>query len=116
MKKYIFLVIFLLSENAIFAHCQIPCGIYDDALRIIQIKEDFKTIKKAQKKRLKISINYSGPIEAPTKKDQVVGKLKVVFDENLLGEYDLLTLNEVKKVNIFSRFIKRFNFFVWGDV
>tara|TARA_A100001011_G_C14145321_1_gene771595 strand:+ start:607 stop:1074 length:468 start_codon:yes stop_codon:yes gene_type:complete len=47
MKKYIFLVIFLLCENTIFAHCQIPCGIYDDALRIIQIKEDFKTIKKA---------------------------------------------------------------------
>lgn len=47
MKKYILLIIVLLCENKIFAHCQIPCGIYDDALRIVQIKEDFKTIKKA---------------------------------------------------------------------
>jgi len=31
----------------LFSHCQVPCGIYDDAARIIQIKEDFETIKKA---------------------------------------------------------------------
>ena len=47
MKKYILLVIVLLTNNTIFSHCQIPCGIYDDALRIVQIKEDFKTIRKA---------------------------------------------------------------------
>ena len=47
MKKYILLIIVLLTKNTIFAHCQIPCGIYDDAVRIVQIKEDFKTIKKA---------------------------------------------------------------------
>ena len=83
----------------------------------VYVNEDiYKTIKKAQKKRLKISINYSGPIEAPIKKDQVVGKLKVVFDENLLGEYDLLTLNEVKRVNIFSRLMKSLNYLIWGDV
>ena len=35
----------------------------------VYVKQDiYKTIKKAQKKRLKISINYTGPIEAPIKK------------------------------------------------
>ncbi len=83
----------------------------------VYVNEDiYKTIKKAQKKLLKISINYSGPIEAPIKKDQVVGKLKVVYNENLLGEYDLLTLNEVKRVNIFSRLMKSLNYLIWGDV
>tara|TARA_B100000519_G_scaffold113463_1_gene98155 strand:- start:376 stop:843 length:468 start_codon:yes stop_codon:yes gene_type:complete len=47
MKNYILLVLVFLFKNTIFAHCQIPCGIYDDALRIVQIKEDFKTIKKS---------------------------------------------------------------------
>tara|TARA_Y100001970_G_scaffold157891_1_gene193142 strand:+ start:4359 stop:4823 length:465 start_codon:yes stop_codon:yes gene_type:complete len=50
MKKYIFLFLIIFSHNKVFAHCQIPCGIYDDAVRIIQIKEDFQTIKKAMLK------------------------------------------------------------------
>ncbi len=29
------------------AHCQVPCGIYDDAARIAQLKEDSTTIAKA---------------------------------------------------------------------
>ena len=29
------------------AHCQVPCGIYDDAARIKQIREDAATISKA---------------------------------------------------------------------
>ena len=47
MKKYFFIILILLFNNKVFAHCQVPCGIYDDALRILQIKEDFNTIKKA---------------------------------------------------------------------
>ncbi len=48
MKKYIVLnILFLFNYNLIFAHCQIPCGIYDDAIRILQIKEDLRTIEKA---------------------------------------------------------------------
>jgi len=35
--------------NKIYAHCQVPCGIYDDAVRIIQIREHVTTIEKAMK-------------------------------------------------------------------
>ena len=59
---------------------------------------------------------YDGPIEAPIKKDQVLAKLRIVYDEDLIGEYDLLALNEVKKVNIFSRLMKSLNYLIWGDV
>ena len=31
----------------LFAHCQIPCGIYSDAIQIVQIKEDLATIDKS---------------------------------------------------------------------
>ena len=41
-------LIFLVLPIKLFSHCQVPCGIYDDAARIIQIKEDFGTIKKAK--------------------------------------------------------------------
>ena len=76
----------------------------------------FKIIKKGQKKKLKAKIIYEGPIEAPIQKDQVLAKLKIIYDEDLIGEYDLLAVNEVKKVNIFSRLMKSLNYLIWGDV
>ena len=57
-----------------------------------------------------------GPIEAPIKKDDIIGKLKVVYDDELVGEYDLLAANDVDKVNIFTRLIKSLNYLIWGDV
>ncbi len=47
MKKYLLLLILLFNVESLFPHCQVPCGIYDDAMRIMFIQEDFETIKKA---------------------------------------------------------------------
>ena len=83
----------------------------------VYTKEDiFKIIKKAQKKLLKVKVSYEGPIEAPIRKNQVLGKLKVIYNEDLIGEYNLLALNDVKKVNIFSRLMRSLNYLIWGDV
>ena len=30
----------------IYGHCQVPCGIYDDAVRIVQVEEDITTKRK----------------------------------------------------------------------
>jgi len=48
--KFLFILIILMMQELIFAHCQIPCGIYDDKLRITMINEDLKTISKAMQK------------------------------------------------------------------
>ena len=83
----------------------------------VYIKDDiYKTIKKAKKKLLKVSVNYDGPIEAPIKKDDKIATLKVVYNDELIGEYDLLSLKEVKKVNFLSRLFKSINYLIWGDV
>ena len=83
----------------------------------VHVDEDiYKTIRKAQKRLLKVSVNYTGPIEAPIKKNQVIGKLKVVLDQNLIGEYDLRASKDVKKVNIFTRLMRSLNYLIWGDV
>ena len=81
------------------------------------VKEDiFKTIKKTKKKLLKVSVNYEGPVEAPINKDQKIATLKVVYDQELIGEYDLLSSKEIKKINFVSRIIKSLNYLIWGDV
>ena len=36
--------------------------------------------------------------------------------KNLVGEYDLLSSKEIKKVNFFTRLIKSINYLIWGDV
>ena len=76
----------------------------------------FKTIKKGQKKKLKVKIIYDGPVEAPIKKDQILAKLKVFYDQEEIGDYELLAIKEVKKVNIFSRLMMSLNYLIWGDV
>tara|TARA_B100001063_G_scaffold177348_1_gene166272 strand:+ start:863 stop:2014 length:1152 start_codon:yes stop_codon:yes gene_type:complete len=83
----------------------------------VYINEDiYKTIKKAKKRLLKVTLKYDGPVEAPIKKDQIIGKLRVVYDDELVGEYNLLASNNVKKVNIFTRLLKSLNYLIWGDV
>ena len=87
-----------------------------DKVDVYTDRDVYKTIKKAKKKLLKVSIEYEGPIEAPIKKDEKVAILKVVYDDKLVGEYDLLASKEVKKVNFVSRFLKSINYLIWGDV
>ena len=41
------LVLFLILSGGLYGHCQVPCGIYDDAVRIVQIEEDIATMRKA---------------------------------------------------------------------
>ena len=81
------------------------------------IKNDiYKTIPKAKKRLLKVSLNYNGPIQAPIKKDDILGKLKLTFNGELIEEYDLLAYEDIKKLNVFSRLMKSINFLIWGDV
>ena len=83
----------------------------------IYVKENiYKTIPKARKKFLKVSINYKGPIQAPIKKDDILGKLKITYKGEFIEEYDLLAFEDVKKLNVFSRLVKSINFLIWGDV
>jgi serine-type D-Ala-D-Ala carboxypeptidase (penicillin-binding protein 5/6) len=88
----------------------------DDKVEVYTNQDIYKTIKKAKKKLLKVSVKYEGPIEAPIKKDDKVAILKVVYDDELVGEYDLLASKEVKKVNFISRLLKSLNYLIWGDV
>ena len=88
----------------------------ENSVKVYTKKDIYKTIKKGQKRKLKIKVVYDGPVEAPIDKDQVVAKLKIIYDEELIDEHDLLALKEIKKVNIFSRLMKSLNYLIWGDV
>ena len=87
-----------------------------DKVQVYVNKDIYKTIPKARKKHLKVFIEYEGPIVAPIKKGQQVGTLKVLYKGELLNEHKVYALEEIKKMNVFSRIIKSVNYLIWGDV
>ncbi len=76
----------------------------------------YKTIRKARLNKLEAKVLYEGPIEAPIKKDEVIAKLIINYEGEVLSEHNLLASNNVKKNNIISRIIKSINYLIWGDV
>ena len=88
----------------------------DSYVDVYTNEDVYKTIKKRKKKLLKVTVKYEGPVEAPIKKDEKIALLRVVYDEELVGEYDLLSSKEVKKVNFISRLMRSLNYLIWGDV
>ncbi len=59
MKKiylYVLAAVFCLfvSTNNVSAHCEIPCGIYDDQMRVTMIAEHISTIEKSMNQILEI--------------------------------------------------------------
>ncbi len=101
--------------NEPFAELEVWLG-KSDTVKVHLDKDLFKTIKKARKKDLKVIVEYLGPIKAPVKKDQEVGKLKIYFKDDLIDEFKIYSSEEIKKVNLFSRLFKSINYLIWGDV
>ena len=83
----------------------------------IYVNEDvYITVPKRKKNTISAYIQYNGPIPAPIEKDVKLGVLNIFLNDELFAQRDVFSMEKIKKVNIFSRIIKSFNFFVWGDV
>ena len=69
-----------------FAHCQVPCGIYNDQMRIDMIDEDIATIEKAMNKINELSkagsINYNQLVRWINTKEEHANKI-----QNIVTEY-----------------------------
>ena len=89
---------------------------YKNKVKTYINQDVYKTIPKARKKYIKAVIEYEGPIEAPIKKGDILGKMKIFYKDELLKEYEVLAFEDIKKVNILSRIIKSINYLIWGDV
>ena len=78
-------------------------------------KDIYLTVPKRKKKSIRAIIEYNSPIEAPIKKGDILGTLNVYKDGELTEKVDLLSNENIKKTNIFSRLFRSFNYLVWGD-
>ena len=114
-----FATIEIAKKNQIFTDLKVWLGKKKTVNAYIN-QDIYKTLLKSEslnrKKYLSVTVNYTGPIKAPIKKDDILGKLKISYKNELVKVYDLLAFEDVKKLNVFSRLMKSINFLIWGDV
>jgi nickel superoxide dismutase len=80
----------LLPASQAGAHCEIPCGIYDDHLRIAMIAEDATTIEKAMKQIKELSeqkpVNYNQLVRWVVNKEAHADKIQEVVYQYFLAQ------------------------------
>ncbi|MBW2064420.1 MAG: superoxide dismutase [Deltaproteobacteria bacterium] len=80
----------ILTASTAFAHCEIPCGIYDDEARINMIEEDITTIEKSMKEILRLQkespVNYNQLVRWIMNKEQHADRLQEIVSQYFLTQ------------------------------
>ena len=105
----------MFEKNKTFTEVDVWLG-RKDKLEVYLKKDVFKTIPKARKRYLKAVIKFNGPVKAPVLKDDVIGKLKIFYKDDIIEEHDFFANETIKKLNIFARIFSSINYLIWGDV
>ena len=78
------------ASTGLHAHCQIPCGIYDDGARFTLVLEHVTTIEKSMNQINKLSkenpVNYNQLVRWITNKDEHAGKIQEIVDAYFLTQ------------------------------
>jgi nickel superoxide dismutase len=93
MKKYsvgLMAVVLLLVPSLSRAHCEIPCGIYDDSTRYVIMLEDIATIEKSMNMIIQLSaadtINYNQLVRWVTNKEDHANKFMDAVSQYFLTQ------------------------------
>lgn len=80
LPSLLILFMFTGSVNKSYAHCEIPCGIYADSLRVVLMSEHITTIEKSMKKITELSladnIDYNQLVRWVNNKEEHAKKLQ----------------------------------------
>lgn len=95
----------LYKDNQAVRQVQLYKGATKSMMDIGLMKNYFITIPNGQYKRLTISTKIPQFIEAPVNKGQVVGELIVKFDNNIIDEQPLLTLDDEKSGGFYTKLV-----------
>jgi nickel superoxide dismutase len=104
-------LLFLMSVAAtVQAHCQIPCGIYDDEMRLDMISEHVTTIEKAMTAIMDLQkakeINYNQLVRWIDNKDEHADEIQEIANQYFLAQR--LTFDDkeyTKKLGILHKII-----------
>ncbi len=84
------LLLVLLTGARLMAHCQMPCGIYDDELRAKMIAEYITTIEKSMNQIVELSkqspVNYNQLVRWVNTKEEHAGEIQEVVSDYFLTQ------------------------------
>ena len=82
----------------------------------LTVSEDINLIlEQAKVASVKAEVVYKGPIEAPIKKGQVLGKLLISIPGKPAIERALVAMKDVQKVGPFKRVLSALSHIIWGQ-
>ena len=94
LKMIVVLSVILISSfvnnQNLYAHCEIPCGIYEDSLRASLISEHITTIEKSMKMIIKLSEeanpDYNQLVRWVTNKEEHAKKIQEIVSQYFLHQ------------------------------
>ncbi len=79
-----------LSSSLVYAHCEIPCGIYGDEIRFQLLKEQITTVEKSMNEINKLSDaakpNYNQIVRWVTNKDKHADDIREIVTQYFLAQ------------------------------
>lgn len=86
----LFVAMFFMSRQDAYGHCEIPCGIYGDSLRIEQIDEHITTIEKSMNSIIELSgeddKNYNQIVRWVNNKEEHAQKIQDIVSQYFLHQ------------------------------
>ncbi len=83
-------ILLSIATNKGYGHCEIPCGIYDDSLRVELIKEHIRTIEKSMDQIIELQenneINYNQLVRWITNKEDHANKIQDIVSQYFLHQ------------------------------
>ncbi len=80
----------MFASASAFAHCEIPCGIYDDHLRVKLMYEHLTTIEKSMKQATEIAgkspVDYNQLVRWITNKEEHANKLQDIVTQYFMTQ------------------------------
>jgi len=90
IKILILAFIFMTNTNKSFGHCEIPCGIYGDSLRIELISEHIETIEKSMTQIILLSeekeVNYNQLVRWVQNKEKHATEIQEIVSQYFLHQ------------------------------
>ncbi len=91
LNRYLLvLFLFLLNPSSIVSHCEIPCGIYDDAARLQLLAEHIGTVEKSiitiEKLSSEKSANYNQIVRWVNNKEEHANEIQHIVTEYFMTQ------------------------------
>jgi len=103
---FLFIGLLVFSKRS-FAHCEVPCGIYDDSVRVALIYEHITTIEKAMKNIVEISSsedpNYNQLVRWIMNKEKHATEIQEIVSQYFLTQR--IKLTDESDADLYKKYI-----------